>query len=350
MADEPISALTLFTSYSTADEVEILDVSDTTFASTGTNKRIQFSALLSMAGVVHTAGSSALPTTVEIHPDPTAILSNGNTLIAAVATGQDVFLYPGTYHLGTQTLTLATNGQSIVGVPGGECTVHIQSVGTPVIRQTATVVHLRNLLIDNDPSVGSTGFCIDVAGATANAGSTYDHLSFVNCADGIVAFHDSATTRNLSGVWSWISNPNGAILRAPYGQIPNGFVATDIVGATECIYTQERDNSSGTQSVDFNGRVQRFVCGDQFLGCTGLSGNIGPLAVITDGICGKNSIGIGASIQAGAISRGLTAATRRSLDQPDILLVLSPPPPVPAMGRCSRSVATTCQPHSAIPW
>ncbi len=55
MADEPISALTLFTSYSTADEVEILDVSDTTFASTGTNKRIQFSTLLTMAGVGTTA-------------------------------------------------------------------------------------------------------------------------------------------------------------------------------------------------------------------------------------------------------------------------------------------------------
>ena len=55
MADVPISALTLFTSYSTADEVEILDVSDTTFASTGTNKRIQFSTLLTMAGVGTTA-------------------------------------------------------------------------------------------------------------------------------------------------------------------------------------------------------------------------------------------------------------------------------------------------------
>ena len=52
MADEPISALTLFTSYSTADEVEILDVSDTTMASTGTNKRIQFSQLLNMAPFV----------------------------------------------------------------------------------------------------------------------------------------------------------------------------------------------------------------------------------------------------------------------------------------------------------
>ncbi len=56
MADEPISALTLFTSYSTADEVEILDLSDTTFASTGTNKRIQFSTLLTMAGVGTVAG------------------------------------------------------------------------------------------------------------------------------------------------------------------------------------------------------------------------------------------------------------------------------------------------------
>ena len=56
MADEPISALTLLTSYSTADEVEILDVSDTTFASTGTNKRIPFSTLLTMAGVATAAG------------------------------------------------------------------------------------------------------------------------------------------------------------------------------------------------------------------------------------------------------------------------------------------------------
>ena len=56
MADEPISALTLYTSFSTVDEVEILDVSDTTFASTGTNKRIQFSTLLTMAGVGTVAG------------------------------------------------------------------------------------------------------------------------------------------------------------------------------------------------------------------------------------------------------------------------------------------------------
>src|SRR5271166_2267103 len=61
MADEPISALTLFTSYSTADEVEILDVSDTTFASTGTNKRVPFSTLLTMAGVGSGTGGGTFP-------------------------------------------------------------------------------------------------------------------------------------------------------------------------------------------------------------------------------------------------------------------------------------------------
>jgi hypothetical protein len=59
MANEPISALTLFTSYSIADEIEILDVSDTTFASTGTNKRIPFSTLLTMAGVGTVAGGGS---------------------------------------------------------------------------------------------------------------------------------------------------------------------------------------------------------------------------------------------------------------------------------------------------
>ena len=81
MANEPISALTLFTSYSTADEVEILDVSDTTFASTGTNKRIPFSTLLTMAGVGsvqnesastilgNPTGSPAAPSAITLYPN-----------------------------------------------------------------------------------------------------------------------------------------------------------------------------------------------------------------------------------------------------------------------------------------
>jgi hypothetical protein len=92
MADEPISALTLFTSYSTADEVEILDVSDTTFASTGTNKRIQFSTLLQMAGVGSGAGGGSgtvtsvglsLPPFITVTGSP---VSTSGTLTGTLAT------------------------------------------------------------------------------------------------------------------------------------------------------------------------------------------------------------------------------------------------------------------------
>ena len=92
MANEPISALTLFTSYSTADEVEILDVSDTTFASTGTNKRIPFSTLLTMAGVGSGAGGGSgtvtsvglsLPPFITVTGSP---VSTSGTLTGTLAT------------------------------------------------------------------------------------------------------------------------------------------------------------------------------------------------------------------------------------------------------------------------
>ena len=100
MADEPISALTLFTSYSTADEVEILDVSDTTFASTGTNKRIQFSTLLSMAGVGASASTGTV-TSVSFTGDGTVLSS---TPSAAVTTSGTV---PATLKTQTPNLVLA---------------------------------------------------------------------------------------------------------------------------------------------------------------------------------------------------------------------------------------------------
>ncbi len=96
MADEPISALTLFTSYSTADEVEILDVSDTTFASTGTNKRIPFSTLLTMAGVGTAAG--------------VATVAGGGTGLTAVGSADQLL---GVAHTGGaleyKTLTAGSN-------------------------------------------------------------------------------------------------------------------------------------------------------------------------------------------------------------------------------------------------
>ena len=114
MANEPISALTLFTSYSTADEVEILDVSDTTFASTGTNKRIPFSTLLSMAGVGTTAalapsslmgnptGSSAAPSAITLGAN---LSFSGTTLVATAGGGM--------------TNPMTTAGDMIVGGSSG---------------------------------------------------------------------------------------------------------------------------------------------------------------------------------------------------------------------------------------
>ena len=56
MSDLPLSGLTTLTVYSTTDQLEILDVSDTTFALTGTNKKTSLPNLLSLAGIP--AGSS----------------------------------------------------------------------------------------------------------------------------------------------------------------------------------------------------------------------------------------------------------------------------------------------------
>jgi len=84
--------LTLFSSYSTADEVEILDVSDTTFASTGTNKRIPFSTLLTMAGVGSGTGGATVtsvgltvPSWFTVTGSP---ITGSGTLAVTAASGQ----------------------------------------------------------------------------------------------------------------------------------------------------------------------------------------------------------------------------------------------------------------------
>jgi hypothetical protein len=56
MPTNPITGLSTLTTYSTADLMEIVDVSDTTYAPTGTNKKVTFQNLLNLAGLP--AGSS----------------------------------------------------------------------------------------------------------------------------------------------------------------------------------------------------------------------------------------------------------------------------------------------------
>ena len=122
MADEPISALTLFTSYSTADEVEILDVSDTTFASTGTNKRIQFSTLLTMAGV----GTAAGVTTV----------AGGGTGLTAVGSVPDQLL-------GVAPPAGALEYKTLTAGPNVTITPAAGSITIPPARAVAVAVECR---------------------------------------------------------------------------------------------------------------------------------------------------------------------------------------------------------------
>jgi len=109
MADEPISALTLFTSYSTADEVEILDVSDTTFASTGTNKRIPFSTLLTMAtaaGVTTVAGGGTGLTAVGSADQLLGVAHTGGALeYKTLTAGPNVTITPA-----AGSITIASTG------------------------------------------------------------------------------------------------------------------------------------------------------------------------------------------------------------------------------------------------
>ena len=123
MADEPISALTLFTSYSTADEVEILDVSDTTFASTGTNKRIPFSTLLTMAGVGTRGG---------------AAVGGGGTGLAALGTADQLL---GVTHIGaTLEYKTLTAGSNVTITPAaGSITMRIASPGAVQARLRVSV-------------------------------------------------------------------------------------------------------------------------------------------------------------------------------------------------------------------
>ena len=108
MADQPISALTLYTTYHPADEVEILDTTDTTFASTGTNKRIQFSTLLAIAAAsTRDIYNAKLYGAVGngVTDDTSAIQSALNAAFAAG--GGCVYLPSGTYMV-TNKLLLQT--------------------------------------------------------------------------------------------------------------------------------------------------------------------------------------------------------------------------------------------------
>ena len=133
MADETISALTLFTSYSTTDEVEILDVSDTTFASTGTNKRIQFSTLLSMAGVGSVSGGGTGLTAVGSADKLLGVAHTGGALeYKTLTAGPNVTITPA-----AGSITIAASGGNVSNGSGVlNITQSAELTNTPVLSFT----------------------------------------------------------------------------------------------------------------------------------------------------------------------------------------------------------------------
>jgi hypothetical protein len=91
MADLAISALTVYAAYHSDDELEVLDVHDTTFASSGTNKRVTLADLVSLVGLVTAGGSYADPAWItslagsKVSGD---IAGNAGGLSAAIAESQ----------------------------------------------------------------------------------------------------------------------------------------------------------------------------------------------------------------------------------------------------------------------
>ena len=162
MVDEPISALTLYAAYHSADEVEILDTTDTTFAWTGTNKRIQFSTLLSMAGVGTVAGGG------------TGLTSLGSaSRLLGVNTGATALEYKTLTAGSNITITPAAGSITIASTAsGGSGTV--TSVGLslpPFISVTGSPVSTSGTLTGTLAITAATGQTANQVLATPNGSS-----------------------------------------------------------------------------------------------------------------------------------------------------------------------------------
>jgi len=121
VADEPISSLTLYTTYHTDDEVEILDVHDTTFAATGTNKRVTLSSLVSLVGLAPLA-SPAFTGTVTLPTGLTGLLKAAAGVVSTATAGTD-YLTPTGSGAGLSGVVLTTGSYSspswLTAISGG---------------------------------------------------------------------------------------------------------------------------------------------------------------------------------------------------------------------------------------
>jgi len=247
MADEPISALTLLTSYSTADEVEILDVSDTTFASTGTNKRIQFSTLLTMAGggggsgTVTSVGLS-LPSIIAVTGSP---VSTSGTLTGTLATQTANTVFAGPSSGGVVAPTFrALVATDIPSLPASQITsgqISVAQGGTGLGTLTAHAVVLGE-------GTSSPGFAtIGTAGRVlTDQGSGLDpvFLAIPNATVVTAVLGSSATlTTSMSNVGLSITLPSAGTYLL-MGCVRVGLSVTGSIGQNGYIVAQFYDSTN----------------------------------------------------------------------------------------------------------
>ncbi|MEO8427285.1 MAG: hypothetical protein ABI651_09265 [Verrucomicrobiota bacterium] len=219
-----------------------------------------------------------------------------------------LILRPGTYHLDSP-LILSNNYVDLIGVQGPNGPPVIQSSAYYAILQTAPILTLRNLKIDGTvTNNGNAGLLIDIPGTNSNNGSLYEFLTFANVDDAVDAGQaDGTSERWLSGKWFFIDARDASLFRAPYGGFPATFEARKVTGGALSLQTRERDDSSATPSVEFDGTISHFALGNTSIcSCEGLGGNIGPNALIKDGVVGNFSIALGSSVLKNALIQRIT--------------------------------------------
>ena len=216
MADQPISALsnTFSAGYNVGNELEILDVADTTFASTGTNKRISVGTLLEQyiaAGTGITVNQTGAGVTIA------STASGGLTSVGlAVPTGLTVSGSPLTSN-GTITVGCGVSGM-LKGVSGGAISAAV--AGTDYVAPTGSGANLTGITASQICSVPS-GMLKGASGAISSCTAGTDYVA----ASGSGASLTGITASQIGCV------PSG-MLKGASGVISAGTAGTDYLTPT----------------------------------------------------------------------------------------------------------------------
>ena len=152
----PLSSLTLYTTYHTTDEVMILDTVDTTMAATGTDKRIAFSTLLSLAGAAPLASPTFTGTPTGDASSMT-VTSTGSTTARSLALREaqvfNVLDYGAT---GNGTTNDYAACQAAVTAAAGVGPVYLPS-GTYLVKNSIKLPSYSRIYGDGDTSIITPG-------------------------------------------------------------------------------------------------------------------------------------------------------------------------------------------------